>query len=92
MGCLAFLLSLLTPRVVIVLLWLFSDYMGRAYEGALVPVLGLIFMPFTTLAYAFGKNRGGAIDGVYLVLMIVAVLVDLGVIGSGGAKARRRRR
>lgn len=90
MGCLIFALSLLTPRLAIVLLWLFSDYLGRAFDGVLVPVLGFIFMPFTTLAYAFGKNHGGAIDGVHLVLVIIAVLLDMGLIGSSGARARRR--
>lgn len=87
LGCLA----LFFPRLVIALLAIFSDYLGRAFAGEWWwPLLGFFFMPFTTLAYAFGVNYGGGVKGLYLVLVIVAVLLDLGVIG-GGAEARRRR-
>lgn len=87
LGCLA----LFFPRLVIVLLAIFGDYLGRAFGGEWWwPLLGFFFMPFTTLAYAFGVNHGGGVKGLYLVLVIVAVLLDLGVIG-GGAEARRRR-
>ena len=78
-GCLA----LGTPRVAILLVVLFSDYIGRAYETTLWPVLGFFFMPLTTLSYAFAINSNGAVDGVYLVLVVVTVLLDLGLVGAG---------
>ena len=45
------------PRLVIVLVVIFSDYIGRAYEGFLWPFLGFLFMPVTTLAYAWAVYR-----------------------------------
>lgn len=73
-------------------LWLFTDYMSRAFQTALWPLLGFIFLPFTTLAYAFGVNsNGGSISGIYLVLVVFGVLLDLGVLSGGGQEARRRR-
>jgi hypothetical protein len=90
-GCLIFLISLITPRLVIIGMWLFGDYLHQAYQTVLWPVLGFLFAPLTTLAYAFGQNHGGEIGGLYLVLLVLAVLVDLGLLGSGGAEARRRR-
>ncbi|MEM8609564.1 MAG: hypothetical protein AAGF92_20850 [Myxococcota bacterium] len=79
LGCLA----LLTPRFVIALVFLFSNYLGRAYETILWPLLGFFFMPLTTLAYAFAMNSNGAVDGMYLVVVVVAVLLDLGLVGAG---------
>lgn len=90
-GCILFLLSLITPRIVILILFLFTQYLANAYETAIWPGLGFFFLPVTTLAYAFAINQAGAVDGLYLVLVVVAVLIDMGILGSGGAEARRRR-
>ncbi len=92
MQCLLALLSLLFPRVIIVGVWLFSDYLGRAYESVLWPVLGFFFLPLTTLAYAFAVNSNGSVTGFYLVVVVIAVLFDLGMLGGGGAGSRRRRK
>lgn len=89
MGCLAVAIALLFPRLAIVLLVIFGDYIGRAYDTVLWPLLGFFFMPYTTLAYAAARNEHGGVDGPYLVLVIVAVLVDLGVIGGGARQSRR---
>jgi hypothetical protein len=78
-GCLA----LGTPRLAILLVVLFSDYLGRAYETTIWPVLGFFFMPLTTLSYAFAVNSNGSIEGMYLVLVVVTVLLDLGLVGAG---------
>ena len=75
-----------------VVLWLTTDYMSRAFHTALWPLVGFLFAPFTTLAYAFGMNsNGGSIDGIYLVLVIFGALLDLGVLSGGGQEAKRRR-
>jgi len=92
MPCLLGCLALAFPRIALVLVWLFvPGYIGRAFnESLLWPVLGFIFLPLTTLVYAWSINSHGAIDGLYLVALIVAVLVDLGLLG-GGASSRRTR-
>lgn len=89
MGCLVAALALITPRVVIVLLVIFSDYIGEAYDGFLIPFLGFLFLPLTTLAYAYAQHNGG-LDGFRLALFVIALLIDLGIIG-GSDKARRAR-
>lgn len=90
MGCLLALAGLIFPRVVLVLLVLFTDYLGRAYDTLLWPLLGFVFMPLTTLAYAWAKNSHGSVEGVYLVVLVLAVLVDMGILG-GGSRVRRWR-
>lgn len=85
MACLIAILALFMPRVIIVLMVLFSDYIGRACGGDILwPLLGFLFMPLTLLAYAFAMNSNGSVDGMYLVLLVLAILADLGLIGTGG--------
>jgi hypothetical protein len=89
MGCLIALLGLITPRVVMVVLWLFTDYLSRAFDTFIWPLLGFIFLPTTTLAYAVAQNSFDGLRGIGLVLFVLAILVDLGLLG-GGATSRRR--
>jgi hypothetical protein len=56
----------------------------------LIPLLGFIFLPLTTLAYAWEVNNHMAIQGVNLLLLVIAVVVDLGGL-SGGEWHRRSR-
>lgn len=78
------------PRLVIVLLVLFSDYIGEACKTVIWPFLGFLFAPVTTLAYAFSIHENGSVSGLYVVLVVVAALIDLGIIG-GGAKRRSKK-
>ena len=86
-GCLA----LAMPRFAIVLVVVFSDYLGYAYETLLWPVLGFFFLPLTTLAYAWAINSNGSVSGFPLAVVILAVIMDLGLFG-GSERSRRRRR
>ena len=90
MPCLIGCLALATPRLAIVLVVIFSDFIGRAYQTTIWPLLGFFFMPLTTLAYAWAINTNGSVAGPYLIVVVVAVLMDLGVIGGGEAARRRR--
>jgi hypothetical protein len=90
MPCLIGCLALATPRLAIVLVVIFSDFIGRAYQTTIWPLLGFFFMPMTTLAYAWAINTGGTVAGPYIVVVVVAVLMDLGMIGGGEAARRRR--
>ena len=93
MGCLLFLVALLLPRVGLVLIFLFTNWLHVAYEGIfwLWPLLGLLFLPYTTLAYmAAVLNTGGAIPLGWLLLIVLAVLADLAHWG-GGTRYRRRK-
>lgn len=86
MGCLVAILGLFFPRLAIVALVVFSDYIGRAYDTFLWPFLGFLFMPFTTLAYAAAINQHGNVSGLWLALVVLAVLLDLGVLGDSSRR------
>jgi hypothetical protein len=88
--CLLLILFLAFPRIALVLLFLFSNYLQRAYHGLLLPLLGFLFLPLTTLAYAWMTNTRQPIAGINLLILIIAVVIDLGGL-SGGEYHRRTR-
>ena len=83
MPCFIVLLSLGFPRLMLVLLWLFSDWFDAAYDGLLFPVLGLLFAPLTCIWYAIVLGfYGGDWTLVPIVGMVIAVGLDLGLLGN----------
>ena len=92
MGCLVLLLAVAVPRFVMVVLWLFSNYLSRAYGTWIWPLIGFFVLPTTTLAYALAKNSFGGLKGGGVALVAIGLIVDLGLIGGGRGLARRVRR
>jgi hypothetical protein len=89
MPCLLFLVVLLFPRVVLIVMYLTSTYLQRAYHELLIPILGFLFLPLTTITYAWLVNSHLPLSGVYVIILIVAVIIDIG--GWGGGEYHRRR-
>jgi hypothetical protein len=81
------------PRLVLILVWLFSDYLDTAYRTRIWPFLGFLFLPLTTLAYAFAMHYGNfAWTPIGVAAVVTAVLVDLGLIRTGKSSRDRARR
>ena len=93
MGCLVVLLSLITPRFVVALLWIFTDYLATAYGSWFWPTLGFFVAPTTTIAYAVARNdlstATGRITAAGTLLIVIGVLIDIGLLG-GNARKRSR--
>jgi hypothetical protein len=82
--CLAALLALISPRLALFALFLFSNMLDRAYEGWLLPLAGFFLLPWTTLAYALMWDVGTPkVDGFEWFLVILAFLADLGSYAGG---------
>jgi len=90
MPCLLLVLFLAFPRIALLLLFIFSNYLQRAYHGLILPLLGFLFLPLTTLAYAWMVNTGQPTTGVNLLILIIAVVIDLSGIGGGEYHRRSR--
>jgi hypothetical protein len=88
MGCLIVLMALIGPRVALLFTWIFTDLVDRAFEGILLPLLGLIFLPWTTFLYVLVYNPVEGVSFLGWVIVVLGVLIDL---GSYGAGARNRR-
>ena len=92
MGCLLALLALISPRLVLFLLALFSDVLSRAFDSWVIPLLGFFLLPWTTLSYAafWDWGSGREVTGVEWFFVILAFLIDLGSYGIGrGVQGRR---
>lgn len=87
MPCLIALSALIAPRIVLAIL-VVTGFIGSAYNGLLVPLLGFFFMPMTTLAYAGAINYNGSVQGKWFFFTLMAALADMGVLG-GGVQTRR---
>jgi hypothetical protein len=90
MPCLLVIVVAAFPRVVLILMYLGSTYIQRAYHDLLIPVLGFFFLPLTTIVYAWMVNTHMPLEGINLIILLVAVIVDVG--GLGGGEYHRRRR
>jgi hypothetical protein len=99
MCCITTLVLVLSPRIAILFMWLsnqqiFTLAFGNwALPGNIVlpvwawPVLGFIFLPWTTLAYLLVFP--GGIEGIKWLVLAVALLIDLA--GHGGSYRHRNR-
>ena len=91
MGCIVAIIALLFPRVLIVVLWFLTDWFNGVFNGLLIPILGFLFMPVTTLWYSVVINYyGGEWNNIAVVGMVVAVVIDLSTTG-GSYRSRQRR-
>jgi len=85
MGCLLALLALISPRLVLFVVWIFSDVLSRAYDSWIVPLLGFFLLPWTTLAYAafWDWGSGRHVFGIEWFFIGLAFLFDIGALGQG---------
>jgi 4-amino-4-deoxy-L-arabinose transferase-like glycosyltransferase len=94
--CFLVALGLLTPRFILVVLWIFTDYLARAYDSWILPTLGFFLLPTTTIAYAIAKNSfsspTGTIRAGGAIVIALGALIDLGLLGRGRGVMKDRGR
>jgi hypothetical protein len=89
MPCLLALVIVFFPRVAILLLYFFTNFFQGVYTTIIWPILGLLLLPVTLLAYTWLAKTNQPMDTVFYVVIAIAVILDLGLMGGS---ARRRRR
>jgi hypothetical protein len=77
-GCLVILFALISPRLALFVLWLFTDLLSRAFDSWFVPFLGFFLLPWTTLAYAAMWSSSDRVNGFEWFIVILAFAIDLG--------------
>jgi len=88
--CLVFGVLSASPRLIMLGLWLFTDYITRAFNhGILWPLLGLIFLPCTAMAYAIAVNEFGGLHGWGVLVFVLGILIDMLIYGSERARKMR---
>lgn len=78
MGCLLVLLSAFAPRLVVVFAWIARPaYFDAVFDTWIWPLLGLIFLPFTTLMWLLLGAPPEGVEGLDWLWIALAVLLDL---------------
>lgn len=91
-GCLVALLALFSPRLALFAIWLFSDLLSRSFDSWLVPLLGFLLLPWTTLAYAVMWAAGpNGVEGFEWFVVILGFFFDLGAHSQSGRVGDGRR-
>ena len=84
MGCFIALFALISPRLALFFIWIFSDMLSRAFDSWIIPLLGFFLLPWTTLAYAVMWDVGShGVHGFEWFIVILAFLFDLGAYAQG---------
>ena len=85
MGCLLALLGAMAPRLALLLLWIFTPIVNVAFQPWIMPwlwpILGIVFLPFTTLMYVLVAS-GGALTIWGWLIVLLGLLIDLGAYGQ----------
>jgi hypothetical protein len=89
-GCLSALLPAFA-RIMLLMEWISRPaMMDAAFNTFILPCLGFLFLPFTTLMYVWLIQGVGGIQGIDWLWLILAVLLDLSSV-AGAAAANRDR-
>jgi hypothetical protein len=84
MGCLFALFGGLFPRLALLILWIARPALvDAAFNTFILPLLGIIFLPFTTLIYVIVYVPGLGLTGWGFFWVILALLLDLGHLSAG---------
>ncbi len=95
MGCIILFLTLLSPRLVLFLVWLLNNKRWDLvfHGGVFLPLLGFLFLPFTTLIYFFAYNPvTNTISPFGWIWIVIALFVDLAAYGSNAYRQQSSRR
>ena len=76
-GCLIAMLAAFAPRLVIILAWLFSDRWDLVWDTWIWPLLGFIFLPYTTIMYVLVWNIATGVSGWDWLWIGLGVLLDI---------------
>ena len=88
MCCFALVAVGLGPRIALAFWWIFGDRVDLAFDSWIVPLLGLLFLPWTTIAYLIVWSPDGGVEGAEWIVVALGLALD---IASYSARAARKR-
>ena len=94
--CLFAALGLIALRIILILLWIFSPafvlepFMGLPIPNPILPLLGVVLLPTTTLGLCFAQSSFGGLSSFSGLLVVsIGLVIDAGLIGNGRGLAKR---
>ena len=90
-GCLFAMGAAAFPRLALLFVWIFTNLVNRAFHNTFIwPLLGIIFLPFTTLFYVFAYNPALGLTGWGWLFVIIGFVIDISSYGSSAYTNRSR--
>ncbi len=90
-GCLFAMGAAFFPRLALLFVWLFTPLVNRAFQSTfLLPLLGIIFLPFTTLMYVLVYNPVVGVTGWGWLLVVLGLVLDISSYSSSAYTNRNR--
>lgn len=77
MPCLFAVFAGFMPRVALVFLLFFSNLFQKVFDGWFIPLIGVIFLPYTTLMYVFAAAPLGSTNFWGWFSVLLGLLLDL---------------
>lgn len=79
-------MALIGPRAAILIWWLLDmSRWSNTFDSIIWPIIGAIFLPWTTLAYVLVAPNG--VNGIDWIAIAIGIILDLGSY-SGGYRRR----
>ena len=90
MCCFVASIGLFGPRIAFLLLWIFGTQVDVAYASYsfFVPLLGLLFLPWTAMFYALAYAPVTGVSGFGIFFVLLGLVLDIASYGSGVATRR----
>ncbi len=77
-GCMLAMVAAVAPRLVLIFAWIFTEWVDQAFDTFIVPLLGVLFLPYTTLMYVIVWSSGAGVSGWDWLWVGLGVLLDIG--------------
>jgi hypothetical protein len=88
--CLALIAGFIGPRIALFIWWVFGDKVDAAFSSWIWPLLGLVFLPWTTLAYVVAWGPIDGVSGLGWLVVGIGLAGDILTYMSRAAKSRYR--
>ena len=88
--------GLLAPRLVLLLMWFINSslvlqpFSGTGFPNSVLLVLGLLFLPTTTVGFCWAVDSFGGVSSFSgLLVVLIGLIIDFGLIGNGRGAVNR---
>ena len=88
MCCMLVIATGLGPRLALGLWWIFGEKVDIAFSTWIWPLLGLLFLPWTTLFYVIVWSAVGGVSGAEWLLVALGVAFDIATYSARSARSR----
>ena len=88
MCCLALVTVGLGPRIALALWWIVGSRVDLAFDSWIVPLLGLLFLPWTTLMYVIVWSPIGGVEGAEWLLVALGLILDIATYSARSARGK----